>query len=246
VADKVDLIFVLPTEAALLAKAATAETDIPVVFAMAGLEGTDLVDSVRQPGGNITGVRYPGPELTVRRFEILNEMTPHLSRLYISYRQTYPANRIALEELHSVAEASGITLVEVPLASVEDLEADLQARAAADDIGMDAILIMPDDITQSPDGWPLISQFAAEHKIPIGGSAAFEADTGAVFSYINENITTGKLAAPLADKIFKGTPAGTIPVVTPESELRINYKLAQGLGLTVSEGLLSQATEIIR
>jgi putative ABC transport system substrate-binding protein len=55
----------------------------------------------------------------------------------------------------------------------------------------------------------------------------------------------GELAASLADKIFRGTPAGTIPVVTPEDHLRLNYKAAQELGLTVPEGLLSLATEII-
>jgi putative ABC transport system substrate-binding protein len=50
----------------------------------------------------------------------------------------------------------------------------------------------------------------------------------------------------LADKIFKGTPAGEIPVLTPEQDLWINYTAAQELGLTVPESLLSQATNIIR
>jgi hypothetical protein len=39
--------------------------------------------------------------------------------------------------------------------------ADLQAQAGLDDIGIDAILIMPDGFTQSPAGWPVISEFAA-------------------------------------------------------------------------------------
>jgi putative ABC transport system substrate-binding protein len=246
VADEVDLIFAFATEAAIDAKAATEGTDIPVVFAMANLEGIDLVENMRQPGGNITGVRYPGPDLAIKRFEFLMEIAPQTERLYVAYRGAYPANHSALEVLRPVAEAAGVTLVEVPLTSAADLEADLQARAAADDIGIDAILIMPDDITQSPPGWPMLSEFAAEHKIPIGGSASFEADTGAVFSYINENVETGRLAAPLADKIFNGTPAGDIPVVTPESELRLNYKLAQELGLTVPESLVSLAVEVIR
>ena len=50
----------------------------------------------------------------------------------------------------------------------------------------------------------------------------------------------------LADKVLNGIPAGTIPVVTPEQDLWINYKVAQELGLRVSEGLLSMAEEIIR
>ena len=191
-------------------------------------------------------MRFHGPDLSVKRFEILHELAPQAKRVGIIYNANYPANKSQLEALHPAAAAVGISLVEIPIKSVADIEADLQAREAAADIGMDAILIITDDLSQSPDGWSIISQFAANHNIPIAGSAAFEADTGAIVSYIPDSFETGKLAAPLADKIFKGTPAGSIPVLTPESDLRINYKLAQQLGLTVPEGLLSQATQIIR
>jgi putative ABC transport system substrate-binding protein len=246
VADKVDLMFVFPTDSAVAAKAATQGTNIPVVFAFANLEGVDLVKSVREPGGNITGVRYPGPDLAVKRFEFLRELAPQVKRLWVTYVADYPATKSALEALRPAASSSGVTLVEVPVTNVEGIQADLQARAKSSDIGMDAILIMPEVLSQSPDGWAVISKFAAEHKVPIAGSAGFEADTGAIFSYIPDNVATGKLAAPLADKVLKGTPVGTIPVVTPESLLRINYKVAQALGLTVPGGLLKQAAEIIR
>ena len=246
VTDKVDLIFTFATEAAISAKTGTAGTDVPVVFAFAVLEGNDLIESVRQPGGNITGVRFPGPELSVKRFEILHKLAPQAKRVGIIYNSNYPANKSQLEALHPAASTVGITLVEIPVNSVADIEADLQERAAATDIGLDAILIITDDLSQSPDGWPMISQFAAEHHLPIAGSAAFEADTGAILSYIPDSFETGGLAAPLADKILKGTPVGSIPVITPESRLRLNYTLAQELGLNVDEGLLSQAVEIIR
>ncbi len=246
VADDVDLIFTFATEAALSAKTATAGTDTPVVFAFGVLEGNDLIESVRQPGGNLTGVRFPGPDLSVKRLELLHQLAPQAKRVGIIYNANYPANKSQLEELRPAAATLGVSLVEVPVTKVAEIQTDLQARTSAVDIGLDAILIITDDLSQSSDGWPMISKFAAEHKIPIAGSAAFEADTGAVFSYIPDTIETGKLAAPLADKILKGTSAGTIPVVTPESRLRLNYKVAQGLGLTVPEGLLSQAAEVIR
>jgi len=246
VADKVDLIFAFPTDSAVAAKAAIQGTSIPVVFAFANLEGVDLIKSVREPGGNITGVRYPGPDLAIKRFEILMQLAPQAKRLWITYDANYPATKSALEALRPATSAAGVTLVEAPVTSVADIQADLQARAASGDIGMDAILIMPEVLSQSPDGWAAISKFAAEHKVPIAGSAGFEADQGALFSYIPDNVETGRLAAPLADKILKGTQAGTIPVVTPESRLRINYKLVQQLGLTAPEGLLGQASEVIR
>lgn len=246
VADEVDLIFAFPTEPAVEAKAATQGTDTPVIFAMAGVEGSGLVDNIRQPGGNITGVRYPGPENTGKRFEILLALVPQARRILITYDPTYPTIPSALEMLRLEASPAGVTLVDEPVASVAELQANLQARAALDDIGIDAILIMPEVLTQTPEGFGLLVAFANEHGVPIGGSLGYTADLGAVFSYAPDNVEMGELSASLADKVFKGIPAGTIPVVTPEQYLRINYPVTQELGLTVPADLLSLAMEIIR
>lgn len=246
VEDKVDLIFAFSTEASIDAKQTTQGTSIPVVFAMAGIEGNNLVESVHHPGGNITGVRYTGPDNTVKRFEILYELVPNIKRLYATYNINYPANKASLEALRPVVSSLGITLVEAPITKLEDIQADLQARSASEDIGIDAILIMPDDLSQSPDGFGAIVKFANEHKVPIGGGANFTADLGAVFSFVPDFFEIGATAATLTDKIFKGTPAGTIMVVTARDRLRLNYKVAKELGLNMPEGLLSRADEIIR
>jgi putative ABC transport system substrate-binding protein len=246
VVDKVDLIFAFPTEPALAAKAAAQGTDIPVVFALAGLEETGLVEKVYQPGGNITGVRFPGPENTVMRLKFLLELVPQAKRVYLIYDPNYPNAPSALGQLRPAALSLGITLVEDPVNNLEELQAALQTRAASDDIGIDAILIMPEILTQTPDGFAAILKFANEHKVPIGGGMVYTADLGAMFSFTPDNFEMGTLAATLADKIFKGTPAGTIMVITPDNHLRLNYKVIQELGLTVNEGLLSRAKEIIR
>ncbi len=246
VEDEVDLIFVFPTEASLAAKAATQGTEIPVVFAIAGIEGINLVESVRQPGGNITGVRYPGPDLVVKRFEILLEMAPHIKRLYIPYDPNYPNGPPALEALRPVAASKGVTLVAVQVSSVEDIQVAFKKRAQLVDNGMDAIQILPEFLTQTPSGWAAISGFAKEHKLPLVGSMLSSADIGGVFSYCVNFFEVGELAAPIADKILKGTLASTISVVTPEPHLRLNYKVIQELGLNVNEGLLSRADEVIR
>ncbi|MBN1220389.1 MAG: ABC transporter substrate-binding protein [Anaerolineae bacterium] len=247
VEDKVDLIFTSgSTPSALAAKAATEGTDIPVVFSYAATEESNLVESVREPGGNITGVRYPGPEQISRRLEILLELAPQVKRVWIGYDKNNPNTDLTLKALRPAASALGVTLVEVPAATIEEIEADLAARAQAADPGLDAIILMPDGFSHGPDGFALMTKFAAEHKIPLCGSFLYTVEQGAVFGNANDLIKVGELAAPLADKIFKGTPAGTIPVITPEQDLYINYKVAQELGLTVPEGLLKQAAQIIR
>ena len=55
ITDKVDLVFVFPGRAARVMKAALRETNIPIVFTVAIIEGTDLVDSIHRPGDVPTG-----------------------------------------------------------------------------------------------------------------------------------------------------------------------------------------------
>lgn len=245
-ADNMDLILTCGTGASLAAKAAVQGTNIPVIFTFSTIEGIDLVQSVSAPGGNVTGVRYPGPELTSKRFEILHQMMPDLENLYVTYQADNPTSQSAFEALRPVAQAAGVTLVEEHITKVEDITANLAARAGAEDIGIDAIFILPDALSQSSAGWAAINQFAAEHKLPVAGNAIAQAREGALFSYAPAYSENGKQAALLANKIFKDVAVGTIPVVTPDSELLLNYKVAQQLGVTIPEGLTKQAVELIR
>lgn len=244
VADKVDLILVFPTEAALEAKAAAEGANIPVLFANVGIENNNLVNSVREPGGNITGVRYPAPDLGVKRYQILLELAPQAKRICVPY-QDLPHIKGQLKPLYDAKDA-GITLVEAPVNSVAELEAFFAEQEAADDIGCDAVLMIPEPLMTAPDAFTVAAKFAYKHKLPIGGATMVVGEYASIFGLTPDNFAVGKEAAPLADKILKGTPAGTIPIVSPESFLQINYKAAQELGLTVPESLLRQADEIIR
>jgi putative ABC transport system substrate-binding protein len=126
VTDRVDLVFAFPGQPAGAVKAAAQGTTIPIVFANAILEGTSLVDSVRSPGGNITGVRNPGPDLTLKSFESLLELIPKARRILAIYDPTYPTNPLVLETLRSVALSSHVELQEVRIPDVPKISAVLQ------------------------------------------------------------------------------------------------------------------------
>ncbi len=243
--DKVSLIFVMGTPLSIMAKEMTQDTGIPVVFANALVEVENVIRSVRDPGGNITGVRFPGIDLTVRRFELLMRLVPYAKRVWLAYDPDNSSAAPAIEALRPVALSAGVTLIEVKIKSVEDIKTDIKKREAAGDPDIDAIFIMPEGISQSPDGWGTISKFAEDRGIPVIGSAAFEADQGAVLTLIPDDNEIGRTAAKLTAKILKGIPAGSIPVVSPESRLRLNYNRAKKLGLRIDDGLLKLADEII-
>ena len=244
---KADLIFAFPTEAAIAAKEAARQlAGVPVVFAYAGIEGDRLVESVRAPGDNITGVRFPGPEQIGKRLEMLHSIAPEVKRVWIGYDRDYPNSEPALAVLKPLADLMGIVLVEVPVGSIEEIATDFEQRERFGHPGVDAMLLMPDTYVHSPAGWRLIREFAEQHKLPIAGSFLYTVEEGAVFGNANDLSVVGELAAPLVTKIFDGIPAGTIPVVTPEQDLYINCKRASELHLNLPEGLLRQAKEILR
>ncbi len=246
VADKVDLIVVTPTEATIEAKAIAGEAGIPVVFSFAFTEGMGIIDSVREPGGNITGVRFPGIDITVKRFEIMRELAPGAKRIWMPYQRGYPIVAPQLEALEPLAKAAGLTLIPFPADNAAELQAELNARSAADDPGMDAILILVEPLMVTPDAFAVVAKFAYENKLPFGGAYNSTGEYSSIFGVNVDLFESGRLAAPLADKVLKGTPAGTIPAATPENFIQINYTAAQQFGLTVPEGLLKQADEIIR
>ena len=244
--DKSDLILTFPTEVSMAAKAATKGTDVPVIFAIANIEGTDLVDSVIKPGGHITGVRFPGPDLAIKRFEVMRELVPKARRMWVPYQRGYPIISSQMKVLDPVAEAAGITLIKFPADNAAEIRAELDARKKSNDIGFDAIFFIPEPLSCTDDAFEVMCKFAYEQKIPIGGILMQVGNHGSIFG-INVDIRkTGEQAAVLADKILKGTPAGTIPVLSSESYLEINYRVAQELGVHVPEGLLSRADKIIR
>ena len=137
-------------------------------------------------------------------------------------------------------------MVEAPASNAVELQMDLQTRAESGDIGMDAILFITEPLSVTADAFAVCAKFAADHNIPLGGSPLVTKDYASIFSLTVDLKTAGGQAASLADKILKGTPAGTIPVVSAENYLRINYKMARKLNLRVPESLLSMADEIIR
>jgi putative ABC transport system substrate-binding protein len=122
----------------------------------------------------------------------------------------------------------------------------LDKYAAADDMGMDAILALVEPLMVAPDAFETAARFADEHKLPFGGIYNSVGGYASIFGVNVDLFESGKLAAPLADKVLKGTPAGTIPAISPEHFIQVNYKMAQKFGLTVPDGIIKQADEVIR
>ncbi len=245
--DEVDLILSFPTEASIVAKQVAEGSGVPVLFCYASSEG--LVESVQAPGGNITGVRYPLVEVGAKRFEVTSQLVPNAKKILIPYFTDYPTLPPQLEAIAPLAKAAGVTIIEAPITSGDEMQSffdDLLAGSAEGEPDIDAIMYLVGPAAVSPDIVSKVAQFSAEYQIPITTGTFLSDDSWTIMDLNVDLYPSGELAAPLADKIFQGISAGTIPVATPNIALSINYTVAQKYGLTVPEGLLKQADEVIR
>jgi putative tryptophan/tyrosine transport system substrate-binding protein len=246
VEDEVDLILVCPTEASIEAKTITEGTGIPVVFTYALVEGMGIVDSVQEPGGNVTGVRYPGPDLAALRYEMLRDIAPNLKSIVIPYQAGYPIVQPQLDAIYPVAEADGVTIIEVPANNAEELAAYLNGLSDSDAENISAFLSLAEPLATFPDAFAVLADFAEGRQIPIAGFYTETENYASIFGVTVAPAVSGELAAPLADKIFQDIDAGTIPVVSADPYIEVNYSMIQQLGFDAPDSLLAVADQVYR
>ncbi|MFH1195097.1 MAG: ABC transporter substrate-binding protein [bacterium] len=244
--DKVDLIFVLPTNVSVEAKKITRDTNIPVVFANANVEGQNLINSISSPGENITGVRYPGPDLTIKRFEIMMEIAPAIKRVWVPYKRGLNIVPGQLELLRKATQLENVTLIESPADDADEIQSIITGFEKSAEVGIDAILMIAEPLAVTPNTFLIMAKFAAVHKILMGGALMTVEGYSSVFGISTDNVSVGEQAALLVHKVLTGTPPGTIPVISAENNLQISYEAADRIGIKIPDGILKQANKIIQ
>jgi putative ABC transport system substrate-binding protein len=237
---KVDVIVTGGTNAAVAAKRATAT--IPIVM----VSGSDpaalgLVASLREPGGNVTGMTSISSELAGKRLELLRIVTPRASRIAILWDERDPASRLALDGTEVAAKTAGLTLHSIPVSSSAGFEAGfatvVRGRAGALIVDWSPVFFAHRK---------RIAELAVKHRLPTVGASREFVEVGGLVGYGPDYSDLSRHAATYVDKILKGAKPGDLPVEQPTKfELVINLKTAKALGLTIPPSLLGRADQVI-
>lgn len=242
VAQKVDLIFSFPTEASLVAKNTARNAGIPVVFNCSFIEDGDLVESIQNPGGNVSGVRYPGPDVAAKRMEIMLQIAPEAKTIWVPYLKGYPSVTLQIEAVKNVVKPKGLTIIPAPFENPGQVQDSLNKYGKS----IDAVMTISDPVSVTAAFFDIFAKFAANKKIPLGGALYVSGGYGTLYG-VNINIEkSGEQSAKIAAKILDGTIAGTIPVVSANKYIEIDYKRATEQGYTIPDSLIKQADMIIR
>ena len=238
----VDIIIVAGVNSTTLA-AMEATTTIPIVMTVSvDPVATGLVASLARPGGNVTGLAVDaGGEILGKRFDILKETLPNLSRLAIMFNPDFAHNRIRLTSMTETARALGLTTIPVEARGLDALEQAfaimVRERAQAFVMQGDSVLY----IHRSQ-----IAEMALKNRLPAASVSKEFAEAGFLLTYGADFGDLYRRSAAFVDKIFKGAKPADLPVEQPTKfELVINMKTAKALGLTVPPSIFLRADEVI-
>jgi putative ABC transport system substrate-binding protein len=122
---KVDVIVTSSTVGVVAAKQATSL--IPIVFVAGDPVGTGLVASLARAGGNATGLSLQQTETNGKRFELLREVVPGLSRLVILANVGSPAVVLDMRGVQATARTLGIEVITLEIRRGEDIAPAFEA-----------------------------------------------------------------------------------------------------------------------
>jgi putative ABC transport system substrate-binding protein len=238
----VDIIVATGTNPITVA-AMKATTTIPIVM-ITGLDPVNagLVASLARPGGNVTGLAVDaGGEILGKRFELLKETLPNLSRLGILFNPAVALNRSRQTSMGETARALGLTLVPVEARGLEALE---QAFAIMVRERAQAFVMQGDSVLFNYRGQ--IAEMALRNRLPAASIQRELAEAGFLLTYGADIRDLYRRSAVFVDKIFKGAKPADLPVEQPTKfELVVNLKTAKALGVEVPTSLLQRADEVI-
>jgi putative ABC transport system substrate-binding protein len=212
-----------------------ATTTIPIVMTtVVDPVSAGLVASLARPGGNVTGLTVDaGGEILGKRFELLKETLPNLSRLGILFNPDVAVNRSRLTSMAEPARVLGLTLVPVEARGLNALE---QAFAIMVKERAQAFVVQGDSVMFNYRGQ--IAEMALRNRLPAASLQRELAEAGFLLTYGSDIRDLFRRSAVFVDKIFKGAKPADLPVEQPTKyELVINLKTAKALGLEIPPGL---------
>jgi len=215
---------------------------VPIVFTItADPVGNGFVDSLAQPGGNVTGFMSFDYSLSGKWLELLKEVVPSVTRAAVLRDTAVPAGIGQFAVIQASAPPLGLNVSAINVHDVGEIERAVATFARFANGGL-VVTAGPLTVVHRE----LIVALADRLKLPTVYWDRTFVSNGGLISYGTDLTDQHRQAASYIDRILKGEKPADLPVQAPNKyELAINLKTAKALGLIVSPALLARADKVI-
>ncbi len=228
--DNADLIFANATPSALAALNAT--KDIPIVFtSVTDPVVAQLVQSMEEPGGNVTGTADMHPEAIPNTVKFIHDNFPDAT-IGTVYSAGEPNSVVQVEIMREAAKELGMN---TPVESTVATSAEVK-QAAESLVGKaDVIFIVTDNTVVS--ALESVVQVANEKDIPLFVGELDSVDRGGFAAYGFSYEDIGYEAGVMAAQILKGEKQPSeLPAQYPQNlKLVINKKAAEEMNIELKD-----------
>ena len=237
VKDEVDLIYAIATPAAQSAKQAT--DDIPIIFsAVTDPVESELVDSMKHPGGNVTGTSDLAP--TKSQLQMFKQIDPNIKKIGILYNTGENNSEVQIDEVKSLAPDEGLEITTVGVTNTNEIPQALDSLLKK----VDAVYILSDNLVAS--SVELVSKKLVENKMISVSAEETQVRGGILITNGLSYYELGKQTAQMAKEILidkKDVP--TIPVGIAEKTINtVNIKTLKDLGLNENLEIFKNAEKV--
>ena len=213
---------------------------IPIVFVHVA-DPAGMVQSLAQPGGNLTGFTSHESSIGGKWLEILKEIAPRVDEVMVLVDPQNSTWEMHLKTIEAAAPSFGVQVTAKHVRNAVQIRSAIGSLAGKQEVGVIALpsLLVRDEGEQ-------IIALTSKHRVPAICSFRPFVISGLLVSYSADWFDLYRRAASYVDRILKGEKPANLPVQQPiKYELIINLKTAKELDLTVPRTLLARADEVI-
>jgi putative ABC transport system substrate-binding protein len=238
----VDVIFASTERSAVSARQAT--QTMPIVFnAVADPIASRFAASLSRPGGNMTGLTQPGPQVTEKLMGFVVEAVPNVARVAVLRNPTTPSvsYRLHRDAAEKAAQTLRLRTQAFDARSLQEFDRVFVAIAKA---RAQAMLVLPDATFYVQR--ERLADLALRHRLPMFANRGEFARSGGLMAYGSVLSAEWRRVGVLVGKILKGAKPRDIPIEQPATfELVVNLRTATALGLAVPKSVLLQADHVM-
>lgn len=236
--DKCDMIFAITTPTAQVCAQEIKGTNIPLVFgAVTDPVSAGLVNSLENPGGNITGTSDRWP--TSAQFDLLLQLVPSVKRIGVVYNPGETNSESNIKEVEQVCKNKNLQLIKVAVSNTSEVYAAAQSLVGK----IDAFYVSADNTVIT--AMDAVIKISEKNKIPLLPGVSSNVEQGGFGTLGPNYFDVGVEAAKIVDRIIKGEKPADIPVSTAKNfEYFFNLKSAKATGVVIPEDLLKKASKI--